>query len=118
MSAYALIIGLTHVSGEPVVISGPEVPFAEQRKRFKEAMNERVNDTFQRIDFVDSRRGVRKRKTFISPTEAKAREKAVAAEEKELAKTSKPAREKKPETTPTAPEKKEDDPPQGDPPTE
>ncbi len=107
MSAYALIIGLLHVSGKPVVISDPDVPFEEQRKRFKKVMSENVHPDFQRIEFVDSRRGVRKRKKFISPAEAKTREKTIAREKRELAKA---AREKEAEA------KNESEPPPSDPP--
>lgn len=82
MSAYALLIGLAHVSGTPEVISGPEIPYEEQRKRFKEVMPLRVHKHFRQIQFVDSRRGVRKKKNFLSPAQAKAAEKTIAAEEK------------------------------------
>lgn len=85
MSAYALIIGLTHEAEERVVISGPEVPVDQQRQKFKnDFMPLRVHSKFCRVELLDSRRGVRKRKSFITPKEAKRREKAEAAQDKQI----------------------------------
>lgn len=76
MSSYALLIGLPHDGGDPVVISGPEVSYPKQRELMKEKfMNERVHPKFQQVQLLDSRRGVRKRTKFITPAESKRREK-------------------------------------------
>ena len=84
MSAYFITIGLPHdFALPPVVISGPEVSPSEQRARFKsEFMPQRSHKTFRLVHLLDSRRGISKRKSFISPAEVKRREKALAAEAK------------------------------------
>lgn len=74
MAKFALIIGsILHDGGAPVVISGPEIPYAEQREKFKKFMSERLHEAFARVDFVDSRRGTTKHKTFITPLESERR---------------------------------------------
>ncbi|MES2923692.1 MAG: hypothetical protein V4819_19210 [Verrucomicrobiota bacterium] len=74
MAKYVMLIGILHGGGDAVVVSGPEVPYEQQRERFKEALAERVHPQFERLDFLDSRTGVRKHKKFITPEEAERRD--------------------------------------------
>lgn len=87
MSAYALIIGHPHAAdAPPVVISGPEVPLDDQRARYKrEFMAASSNDEFRLVQFLDSRRGVRKRKSFVTSKELKRRARELARQQKEAA---------------------------------
>jgi hypothetical protein len=105
MSAYAIIIGLTHEKGEPVVISGPEVPYSKQREKFKsDFMGTRSHKKYRQVQLLDSRRGVRKRKSFITPAEEKRRT-AIATENQ-----SSESSESQP-TDPPSENKSENDPP-------
>jgi hypothetical protein len=83
MSAYALLIGHPH-GGEkpPIVISGPDVSYADTREAYQKFAQHRAHEDFERIDFVDSRSGVRKKKKFITPEEAKKRAAAIKRDEK------------------------------------
>ena len=83
MAKYIMLIGILHGGGDPVVISGPEVPYADQRKKFKETAAERVHSKFERVDFLDSVRGVRKHAKFITPDEAKRRDKELRSQAKQ-----------------------------------
>jgi TolA protein len=84
MAKYVMLIGILHGGGDPVVISGPEVPYEQQRERFKEALAKRVHPQFERIDFLDSRRGVRKHTKHITPEEAERRELALIQQQEEF----------------------------------
>ena len=89
MAKYVMLIGILHGGGDPVVVSGPEVPYETQRERFKEALAKRVHPQFERLDFLDSRTGVRKHKKFITPAEAERRDVALESQEREFAEAQK-----------------------------
>lgn len=104
MSAYALLIGLPHDGGDPVVISGPEVPYPRQREIMKgKFMGERTHPKFQQVQLLDSRRGIRKRTKFITPAELKRREKELKRQEAEAetAASSAPTEPDAPEAPPS-----------------
>ncbi|HEY3898933.1 MAG TPA: hypothetical protein VGM54_09990 [Chthoniobacter sp.] len=55
-------IGFPHDGSNPVVLSGPEVPFTEQKADMREVMPEKTHEKFQRIEFFDLH--TQKRKKF------------------------------------------------------
>lgn len=90
---FALIIATVMHNGDPPeVISGPEIPYDEQRARFKTRFaSERVHKYFARVELVDTRRGTIKHQNFISPEEFENRAKEIARQEKEFKASQKPA---------------------------
>ena len=87
MARYALIIAsLLHDGGPPQLVSGPEIPYDEQKAKFKEITGFRVHEEYAKVEFVDNRRGTTKRHNFITPAEAKRRELKLSAEEKRFGK--------------------------------
>jgi len=79
MKKFAVTVGVPHDERKkPVVIAGPEVPVQQQIGDFKALKAERLNKEYSQVVLLRSA-GSRKAR-FISPAEAKAREKILAAE--------------------------------------
>ncbi len=99
MAKYVILIGLLHAGGDPVVIAGPSIDVEAMKSKYKaEFAAERVHSKFARVDFVDSSVGVRKHKSFITPSESKRREKELKRQNAEAATTEPP--EEPPATPP------------------
>lgn len=78
-----MLVAIALAGDVPVVISGPEVPYDGQRAIFREKFaGLRVHPEYSRVELLHSRRGVLKHQNFITPAEAKTREKALAAQTK------------------------------------
>lgn len=109
MATFAFIIGHPHGGKKkPVIILEPDYDVDGVKDVFKnDFLGERVHEEFARVELHNSRRGEVRGKNFITPEEADRRAKAIAAEEKALAKAAKaaqPAKAKKdPPEDPPAP---------------
>jgi hypothetical protein len=106
MARYIQLIGLLHSGGDPVVIEGPSYDVAAMKARYKQDFaGERVHPKFERVEYLDSVAGMRKHKNFITPAEAKRREKEL--KKAELTEPPSPASEK----TEQPPKQPPEDPP-------
>lgn len=81
----AITVGYPHGQGaKPKVLVGPDVPYPKQLEDFKKLCASKVNKDFAAVELWTSGSGASKRIKFISPDEAKRREKAAEAEAKEI----------------------------------
>jgi len=96
----AITIGIPHEEGKaPIIVTGPGVPFSDQRAKFREILASKEHPYFRQVELWTSGHGLVKKKKFLQPeppAKSKAKPKGAQPDEKD----SRKADEKKADPTP------------------